>query len=89
MVVVLIARHHACRHLLAHVAHLTVDDQQCILLHLNSRLKRRDLLGGLIKVLHHYVHRGFGIVADRQRGTRLLNQLLDVLEQNVVTDIVR
>ncbi|ENE21915.1 hypothetical protein ECP03047993_5420, partial [Escherichia coli P0304799.3] len=49
MIVVLVTAEHAGGQLLAHVAHLTVNNQQCILLDLYLPLENRNLLLCLIQ----------------------------------------
>ena len=51
MIVVLIAGHHAGRYLLAHVTHLSVNNQQRILLDLYAGLKGGNLHTRLVQVL--------------------------------------
>ena len=53
MIVVLVTAEHAGGKLLAHVAHLTVNNQQCILLDLYLPLENRNLLLCLIQILQH------------------------------------
>lgn len=50
MIVILIAGHHAGRHLLAHVTHLPVNNQQRVLLNLDTGLKGGNLHTRLIQV---------------------------------------
>ncbi|STT39890.1 Uncharacterised protein [Klebsiella pneumoniae] len=89
MIVVLVTAEHAGGQLLAHVAHLTVNNQQCILLDLYLPLENRNLLLCLIQILQHTVQHGLWIVPGGNHGPGLLKQFLNVLEHDVVADIVR
>ncbi len=89
MIVVLIALQHPRRNLLAHVAHLAVNNQKRILLYLHLRLEGGYLSRGLVEVVIDAVDNGLVIVARCHQGACLLHHLLDVLEQNVVADVVR
>lgn len=57
MVVVLVTGHHSGRHLLAHVAHLPVNDQQRVLLDLDPGLEGGYLDTRLIQVFEDHIHR--------------------------------
>lgn len=57
MVVVLVTGHHAGRYLLAHVAHLPVNDQQRVLLDLDPGLEGGYLDTRLIQVFEDHIHR--------------------------------
>ncbi|SAQ55323.1 Uncharacterised protein [Klebsiella oxytoca] len=53
MVVILVAGHHAGGHLLAHIAHLPVNNQQRVLLNLDTGLKSSNLHTRLIQVFQN------------------------------------
>lgn len=74
MIVVLVTAEHAGGKLLAHVAHLTVNNQQCILLDLYLPLENRNLLLCLIQILQHTVQHGLWIVPGGNHGPGLLKQ---------------
>ncbi|GDK00542.1 hypothetical protein BvCmsKSP054_00976 [Escherichia coli] len=89
MIIILVTAEHTGRQLLAHVAHLTVNDQQCILLDLHLALENGNLLLCLIQILQNIVHHSLRIVPGGNHGPGLLKQFLNVLEHDVVADIVR
>ncbi|GDK00504.1 hypothetical protein BvCmsKSP054_00974 [Escherichia coli] len=89
MIIILVTAEHTGRQLLAHVAHLTVNDQQCILLDLHLALENGNLLLRLIKVIEHTVQDRLRVVPGGNHRPGLLKQFLNVLEHDVVTDIVR
>ena len=89
MIVVLVTAEHTGGKLLTHVAHLTFDNQQRILLDLYLTLENGNLLLCLIQILQNIVHHSLRIVPGGNHGPGLLKQFLNVLEHDVVADIVR
>lgn len=88
MIVVLVALQHACRDLLAHIAHLAVNNQKRILLYLHLCLEGGYLPRGFVEVIIDAVDNRLVIVSRCHHCTGLLDQLLDVLEKNVVADVI-